>query len=161
MAEAQKNDSGKVRLELHPFDVLESVGWVWTKGAKKYEERNWEWGFDWSRVFGAVLRHLFAWGSGRRVDPEWGYSHLDHALCSLMMLRAHELRGLGKDDMGGDDMGVAPQTQWKAGDMAVLGGTYGKLVCKLIEPSSQGWVVSLPWGAHACAEEAALSPMPE
>src|SRR3990167_9196396 len=93
MAEAHKNDSGKVRLELHPFDVLESVGWVWTKGAEKYKDRNWERGFNWSRVFGAVLRHLFAWGSGRRVDPEWGYSHLDHALCSLMMLRAHELRG--------------------------------------------------------------------
>jgi hypothetical protein len=100
-----KRDEGKIRLELHPFDVLESVGKVWTEGAKKYTKdgidgaRNWEKGFVWSRLLGAVLRHLFAWGSGKRVDPEWGASHLDHALCSLMMLRAHELRGLGRDDM--------------------------------------------------------------
>lgn len=96
---ATKHDVGKLRLELHPFDVLESVALVWGKGAEKYADHNWTLGFVWSRLLGAVLRHLFAWGAGRRIDPEWGYSHLDHALCALMMLRAHELRGIGTDDI--------------------------------------------------------------
>jgi hypothetical protein len=64
-------------------------------------KRNWENGFAWSRLFAAVLRHLFAWGRGERVDAEFGASHLDHALVSLMFLRAHELRKIGTDDVPG------------------------------------------------------------
>lgn len=96
---ALKNDTDKLPMELLPFDVLESASRVLQQGAKKYSARNWEQGFTWGRLLGAVLRHLFAWGKGERVDPEWGYSHLDHAIVSLMFLRAHELRGLGTDDV--------------------------------------------------------------
>ena len=98
-----KHDQGKPRTELLPFDVLEAVAVVLSRGAEKYSDRNWEKGFKWSRLLGAVLRHLFSWAKGGdRIDPEWGLSHLDHALCALMMLRAHELRGIGEDDMKGE-----------------------------------------------------------
>jgi hypothetical protein len=94
-----KNDDGKLPLDLLPFDVLEAAAEVLRLGAVKYAPREWEQGgFAWSRLLAATLRHLFAWGAGRRIDPEWSKSHLHHALVSLMFLVAHELRGLGTDD---------------------------------------------------------------
>lgn len=87
MNEAQKFDTEKVRLDLLPVIPLIGVGRVLTYGAKKYSERNWEKGLDWSRCYGAALRHLFAWWGGETNDPETGYNHLDHALCELMFLR--------------------------------------------------------------------------
>lgn len=87
MSEAMKYDNEKVRLDLLPVIPLIGVGKVLTFGAHKYGARNWEKGLDWSRCYGAALRHLFAWWSGETNDPETGYNHLDHALCELMFLR--------------------------------------------------------------------------
>ena len=58
--DAIKKDSEKVRLDLLPVRPLLEVGRVLTFGAKKYEPRNWEKGFSWSRPYAATLRHLFA-----------------------------------------------------------------------------------------------------
>lgn len=96
---ATKFDSDKPRPELLPTDVLLSVAHVFAFGAKKYADRNWELGFKWSRLVGGLFRHLFSWTSGERNDPESGRSHLDHALAMLLMLRAHEIRNLGEDDV--------------------------------------------------------------
>lgn len=87
MSEAMKYDAEKVRLDLLPVIPLIGVGRVLTYGARKYSARNWEKGLDWSRCYGAALRHLLAWWGGETSDPETGYNHLDHALCELMFLR--------------------------------------------------------------------------
>lgn len=84
---AAKFDTEKVRLDLLPVIPLIGVGKVLTFGAHKYGARNWEKGLDWSRCYGAALRHLLAWWGGETSDPETGYNHLDHALCELMFLR--------------------------------------------------------------------------
>lgn len=93
-----KDDSGKVRMELIPPELLFAVGDILTFGAKKYAPRNWETGMLWSRPFGALMRHLWAWWGGEKLDPETGRSHLWHAGCCIAFLIAYEERGVGTDD---------------------------------------------------------------
>lgn len=93
-----KHDSGKVMLELLPFESLEQIAQVLTFGAKKYAAHNWRGGFAWSRLLGACLRHLFAWARGQDNDPESGLSHLAHAGCCILFLIAHVVNGYGEDD---------------------------------------------------------------
>lgn len=98
MDQAMKFDGDKVRMELIPPELMEAVGTILTFGAKKYADRNWEQGMSWSRVYGALLRHLNAWWSGDSLDPETGKSHLWHAACCITFLIAYEQRGVGTDD---------------------------------------------------------------
>lgn len=100
--QGHKDDGGKVRLELIPPEVPFAIGEVLTKGAAKYADRNWENGISYGRVFGAAMRHLWAWWGGRQptssnfafgdLDPEWEFSHLWHALCCVSFLVAFESR---------------------------------------------------------------------
>jgi hypothetical protein len=85
-------------MELLSVDALNAIAEVLTFGAKKYEDHNWRKGFDWSRLYGAAMRHLSAHMNGEDKDPETKLSHLAHAGCCLMFLIEHEKRGLGKDD---------------------------------------------------------------
>lgn len=108
MAEGRKDDSEKVRMDLIPPELLFSVGDILTFGAKKYAARNWEQGMKWGRVYGALMRHLWAWWGGKtpttksflfgELDAETGRSHLWHAGCCIAFLIAYEERGVGEDD---------------------------------------------------------------
>jgi hypothetical protein len=98
MSKGIKHDAGKVRLELLPPELLFGVSEILTFGAKKYSDRNWELGMDWSRVFGGLMRHLWAWWRGEDTDAETGKSHLWHAGCCIAFLIAYEARKVGKDD---------------------------------------------------------------
>lgn len=93
-----KHDAGKVRLELLSVDALVAIAEVLGHGAEKYTDNNWRGGFKWSRLYGAVLRHLTSHMNGQSIDPESGLSHLAHAACGMMFLIEHEVRGLGVDD---------------------------------------------------------------
>lgn len=103
-----KDDRDKVRLELIPPELLFAVGTILTSGAKKYADRNWEAGMSWGRVFGALMRHLWAWWAGKApttksflfgdLDGETGRSHLWHAGCCIAFLIAYEERRSGLDD---------------------------------------------------------------
>ena len=57
---ANKTDQQKARYELIPADALHEVVNVLTTGAVKYNDWNWEGGFKWSRLIGAILRHRSA-----------------------------------------------------------------------------------------------------
>lgn len=109
MTEGRKDDSDKIRLELIPPELLYAVGTILTFGAKKkYEARNWELGMNWSRVFGALMRHMWCWWGGKgpttqsfvfgELDEETGKSHLWHAGCCLAFLITYEERKVGTDD---------------------------------------------------------------
>jgi len=87
-----KHDEGKLRYDLIPSEALKEVVKVLTYGATKYGDRNWERGIEYGRIFGAVMRHLWAWWGGEKNDPESGISHLSHAACSIFFLLTYEAR---------------------------------------------------------------------
>jgi hypothetical protein len=85
--EGTKLDAEKNRLDLLPVVAIERTGWVLTYGAQKYAPDNWRKveGWRW-RYFGALLRHLFAWKRGEKLDPESGHPHLAHAACCVLFM---------------------------------------------------------------------------
>jgi hypothetical protein len=93
-----KHDKEKNRVDLLPVDALEEIAKVLSFGAKKYGERNWAKGMKWSRVYGALLRHMFAFFLGKDKDEETGLPHLAHAGCCIMFLLSYQLRNIGEDD---------------------------------------------------------------
>lgn len=95
---ATKLDANKPPIELLPWEAVEGVARVLDMGRVKYSPWNWRKGFEWGRLIGAALRHIFAFAGGQDNDPESGLSHVDHAICCLMFLSAHIKSGLGKDD---------------------------------------------------------------
>jgi len=94
-----KFDSGKPRPELLPSAALLEISKVMAFGAKKYGDNNWrEGGFDWTRIMGAMQRHLLAFNDGEDLDPETGLSHIAHVGCNALFLLEHILKGYGDDN---------------------------------------------------------------
>jgi len=87
-----KHDKQKLRMDLIPILPLWGLAKILTLGAKIYGYRNWEHGFEYSRLYGAALRHLTAWWNGEDLDPESGEHHLLHCLCNIVFLAEYELR---------------------------------------------------------------------
>lgn len=76
--EGRKNDriDGKVRMELLPFPELEEIAKVYTAGAKKYGDNNWQHLEDgYNRYKGALLRHLTEVEKGNIFDEDTGCMH--------------------------------------------------------------------------------------
>lgn len=106
--EGVKNDGGKLPLHLLPAEALFAAATILDFGQKKYAPRNWERGMAWSRVFGALMRHMWCWWAGNQgtsksflfgdLDEETKCSHLWHALCCIIFLVTYEERGVGEDD---------------------------------------------------------------
>jgi hypothetical protein len=88
----RKDDTGKLPLDLLAFDALEGTASVLQFGAAKYAPRNWEKGIAYSRVFAALMRHMWWWWKGQDKDPETGLNHLHHAACCIMFLQAYTIR---------------------------------------------------------------------
>lgn len=95
---AQKQDKGKPRYDLIPGDALHEVVKVLSMGAEKYDDRNWEIGQPWGKVFGAMMRHCWAWWRGEELDKESGLHHMAHAGAEALFLLAYALRKVGGDD---------------------------------------------------------------
>lgn len=96
--EGTKYDDEKVKVELLPPDALWEIARVLTFGARKYDSWNWYKGISYSRLFGASLRHLWQWWSGRDKDVESGISHLAHAGCCLLFLLQQTIEGRQERD---------------------------------------------------------------
>lgn len=96
----KKLDAEKTMLQLVPPEFIWATGRGLTHGVKKYSAGNWalEPGFDWSRIYGGLQRHLNAFWSGEDIDPESGNHHLDHACCMLAFLVTYKEREFGNDD---------------------------------------------------------------
>ena len=93
-----KHDSGKARFDLIPTDALYMLSLLYTYGAKKYPERNWEKGMNWSQLYSAAQRHLSHFWNKEDIDPEFNLPHLVHAACNILNLVAYHIRGVGTDD---------------------------------------------------------------
>jgi len=96
--EAIRYDFGKLRLDLIPYDTIEKVAEVFTHGAIKYGEGNWRKGFDWSRIYGSLFRHLFKAFRGEDIDEDSGCLHLAMAAWGCLVLMNYLKEGIGKDD---------------------------------------------------------------
>jgi hypothetical protein len=85
--EARKDDTGKLRFDLIPIGPLRKLAEVYTIGAKKYSDRNWEKGLSWGRIYAALQRHSTAWWAGEIHDPIDGQHHLASvAWCALALI---------------------------------------------------------------------------
>jgi hypothetical protein len=75
------------RYDLIPVEPLAEVARVYGLGAKKYAERNWEKGYDWSLSYAALQRHVNAFWKGEDTDPECKTCHLANVVfhCFAMM----------------------------------------------------------------------------
>ena len=97
---APKFDATKVRVDLLPIDPMMQVANVFGFGAKKYFANSYRQGetVAWSRTYGSILRHLFAFWQGEDTDPESGLPHLAHAGTQLFILMEHTTHNKDKDD---------------------------------------------------------------
>lgn len=84
----KKDDGGKPRLSLVEPEYIIGTAKILTFGAEKYGKNNWKTakGDDVERYNDALLRHLYAYLGGERLDPESGQPHLHHVSCNLMFL---------------------------------------------------------------------------
>jgi len=94
----RKNDGGKQRYDLLAPEALSGLVGVLTYGTTKYGDRNWEQGLNFSRVFAACMRHLWAWWKGEDYDRETGLSHLDHAATCIHFLSTYTKRDMRSFD---------------------------------------------------------------
>lgn len=95
---AVKFDDNKPAYDLIAKQGLHELALVYTFGAKKYARRNWEKGMNWCRVFGAIMRHSWAWFRGETLDPESGLHHMAHAAFGCLALVEYHYTKAGKDD---------------------------------------------------------------
>lgn len=88
----RKNDTGKLRFDLIPPIALWKFAEVYTLGAKKYNDRNWEKGIKFGRIFAAMMRHAWRWWAGEEHDKTDGQHHLAAVMwCAAALL--HYLYG--------------------------------------------------------------------
>ena len=85
-----KDDKGKARLDLLPFDALEELSYVLGFGAEKYEKYGWKKKCssteDFSRYEASLLRHISSWMQGNEFDEETGFHELSHLCCNALFL---------------------------------------------------------------------------
>jgi hypothetical protein len=81
------------RFDLVPVEPLILLAEHFGRGARKYADRNWEKGYDWSLSFAAMMRHAWAFWSGEDIDPETGSPHIIavawHAFALAEFMRRH------------------------------------------------------------------------
>jgi len=109
-----KLDTGKLRWDLLPLDLVEGIVEVLTFGANKYTDNGWqsvENGYD--RYKAAFFRHLLEIEKGNLIDTESGLSHSDHMLTNALFMSymvkdeiatlshgaEHEYQGWGGDSV--------------------------------------------------------------
>ena len=81
-----KFDQEKLRMDLLDPEFLEDVSKVLTYGSKKYNAHNWRGGLNYSRIIGAIYRHLTAINKGEDIDPDSGLSHTSHLGANVQFL---------------------------------------------------------------------------
>jgi len=96
--EGVKFDGGKARYDLIPPDSLHELAKLYTMGAEKYGDRNWEKGMKWGRIFRAMMGHGWAFWRGERFDPDDGQHHLASVAWCALALMSYDMREIGEDD---------------------------------------------------------------
>lgn len=81
------------RFDLIPAGPLWQVAEHYGRGAAKYADRNWERGYEWSKSFGALMRHASLFWQGEDYDAETTSHHMAavafHALALIEFADTH------------------------------------------------------------------------
>lgn len=96
MSEGKKYDEGKLRYDLVPVEAHEALAEVFTYGATKYDDNNWQ-SVETERYIAAMFRHINAWRKGESFDFESGLHHLKHALTNVAIILWQEESKLAKE----------------------------------------------------------------
>lgn len=88
-----KKDKGKLPWDLVPWKQISYLVEVLQMGAEKYGRNTWQnlpsspdGQTPSERYQAALFRHLTAWCSGEKKDPESGLSHLAHVLANVVFM---------------------------------------------------------------------------
>jgi 5'(3')-deoxyribonucleotidase len=93
-----RHNQGKNRHDLIPAWALNEVAKVFTAGANKYADRNWEMGMPWSKCLASLKRHLNAFERGVDFDEETTQLHMSHiATNALFLLQYYKIYPQGDD----------------------------------------------------------------
>lgn len=87
------------RFSLIPREFWWALAEHYGKGALKYEERNWEKGYDWGLTQDAFERHFNQWLMGEEIDEETGSHHLIAAIWHLIALYTFTQRKIGTNSI--------------------------------------------------------------
>jgi hypothetical protein len=97
----KKYDQDKTDWSLLPWREVEQVVRVLMFGAERYGRFDWQHfvarGKNEERYFAAAVRHLTAWKTGHKLDPETNLHHLAHALCCIIFVLWKETNGRFED----------------------------------------------------------------
>ena len=81
------------RYDLIPEYPLRTLATLYGRGAEKYDARNWERGYEWSKSYAAMQRHAHAFWDGEDIDAEMDLPHLAavawHAFALLEFAKRH------------------------------------------------------------------------
>jgi len=86
------------RVDLIPPEFLLMLSRVFAAGAEKYEDHNYLKGFEWSKSYAAMQRHVLAFWGGEENDPETGQPHLGCVAFHCAALYMFTQHDLGTDD---------------------------------------------------------------
>lgn len=64
------------RFDLVPVGPLTTVAKLYGKGASKYDDHNWMRGYEWSKSYAALMRHVTQFWGGEDLDPDTELPHL-------------------------------------------------------------------------------------
>lgn len=81
------------RYDLLPVDALRQLAEHYGRGAEKYDDNQYRKGYEFSKSYAALQRHLNQWWGGENDDKELGSSHLVaaawHCLTLLTFMDEH------------------------------------------------------------------------
>lgn len=97
------------RMDLLPPDSLMRAAEHFGRGAQKYADRNWELGYEWSKSYGALLRHLMLWWDGEDTDEDESFGQFHHL--DAVMFHALVLSRFAADHPELDDRPNGPNGQ--------------------------------------------------
>lgn len=86
------------RFDLIPWDAITELARHFGRGARKYQDRNWERGYRWSLSYSALIRHLTQWWQGEDLDEETGTNHLIAVAWHALVLWWFQKHHKGTDD---------------------------------------------------------------
>lgn len=114
--------------DLIPSGPLHKLAEHYGIGAKKYSAHNWRAGYEWSKSYAAMMRHLNAFWGGEDIDEETGSPHLAaaafHCFAILEWMETHpEFDDRYKDHLTQPtDKGVnVSEDRWKLATSMVVG----------------------------------------